>query len=150
MVILDALANCSDLTSGDVGALAERYAGTRGIVAAREAAALIDGGALSQEETRLRLALIDAGLPKPQTQIIVGDDYTSTTVPIGWPEVKVGVEFVRIDACRDIWPLRQEAMHRDVLQFHGWHTVAVPAHEITRLTTRRVFHAFKVRRRSRL
>lgn len=147
VVILDALASSSNLTVAEVGTLTDRYPGTRGIDAARVAAALMDGGAQSPQETRLRLQLIDAGLPKPQTQITIGDEYSSTTIPMGWPAVKVGVEFVRIDACRDITLLRREAMHRDVLQFHGWHTVQVSVHEIPRVSTRRVYQAYKVRRR---
>ena len=37
----------------------------------REVLPLVDGGAASPQETRLRLLFIDSGLPRPTTQIPV-------------------------------------------------------------------------------
>lgn len=62
----------------------------------REVLALMDGGAESPPETRTRLVLIDAGLPKPQTQILVHGNFgarRSARIDMGYAEFKVGVEY---------------------------------------------------------
>lgn len=66
---LDALARASGVSIEDVAPLAKRYAGTKGVRLCRVALDLMDGGAQSPKETWLRLLLIDAGYPRPQTQI---------------------------------------------------------------------------------
>src|ERR1700754_5119149 len=65
---VDALIQATELKLTDVEQLVERYRGRRGIKPARAALGLVDGGAQSPKETWLRLLLIRAGLPRPQTQ----------------------------------------------------------------------------------
>jgi very-short-patch-repair endonuclease len=55
----------------------------------REVVRLMDRGAESAQGTRTRLVLVDAGLPRPQTQISVG----AWRIDMGWEEFKVGVEY---------------------------------------------------------
>jgi hypothetical protein len=59
------------LVPSDVQPLIDRHRGVRGLVQLRDALAVMDGGAESPQETRTRLVLVDAGLPRPQTQIWV-------------------------------------------------------------------------------
>lgn len=56
---------------------------------------LVDGGAESPQETRTRLALIDAGLPRPQTQIRVLDEYGDfvARIDMGYEDLRVGIEY---------------------------------------------------------
>jgi hypothetical protein len=56
---------------------------------------LVDGGAESPQESRLRLMLVRGGLPMPQTQIVFSDDLGNARIRVdmGWPEWKVGVEY---------------------------------------------------------
>lgn len=68
---IDALARATHLKMADVLLLAERYPGRRGIRNAWRAIDLVDPGAESPGETWLRLLLIRAGFPRPQTQIPV-------------------------------------------------------------------------------
>jgi very-short-patch-repair endonuclease len=49
----------------------------------------MDCGAESPQETRTRLVLVDAGLPRPRTQICVG----RWRVDMGYEEFMVGVEY---------------------------------------------------------
>jgi hypothetical protein len=72
---IDALARAADLKMRDVDLLARRYPGRRGIRQARAALGLVEAGAQSPQETWLRLVLVDAGLPRPQTQIAVRDEF---------------------------------------------------------------------------
>ena len=79
----------------DIERVAEYRRGARGIVQLRRVLNLMDGGAESPQETRTRLLLIAAGFPKPQTQIVVVDEYGEFVgrVDMGWAEWKVGVEY---------------------------------------------------------
>src|SRR5262245_23020940 len=95
IIRVDALANAAGLKPEDVERLAENHRGARGMVQLRRVLELMDGGAESPQETRTRLLLIAAGFPKPQTQIVVVDEYGSFVgrVDMGWKEWKVGVEY---------------------------------------------------------
>jgi very-short-patch-repair endonuclease len=92
---LDALANATDVKLADVEAVIAEHPGARGVVRLRGVLPLVDGGAESPQETRTRLALIDAGLPKPQTQIRVHDQYGQfvARIDMGYEELRVGVEY---------------------------------------------------------
>ncbi len=75
--------------------LARRYPGARGLKSLRTALPLVDGGAASPRETALRLLLIDAGLPRPTTQIPVveGRGRLVRVLDMGWEEFMVGAEY---------------------------------------------------------
>jgi hypothetical protein len=96
LVQVDALANATKLEKSDVQPLIERHRGVRGLVQLREVLDLMDGGAESPQETRTRLVLIDAGLPRPTTQIIVYGNFAGrryAKVDMGYEAFKVGVEY---------------------------------------------------------
>ena len=89
---LDALAAVTGVTVTDIGSLEERYRATPGIRAARAAVWLMDGGSRSPRATSLRLLLIDAGLPRPRTDIRLSDDIWEATIGMGWTTPMVGVD----------------------------------------------------------
>ncbi|MGI9125484.1 MAG: type IV toxin-antitoxin system AbiEi family antitoxin [Mycobacterium sp.] len=90
---LDALAAATGLDPQSVLALARRYPGARGIRRARHAVPLLDPGAQSPRESWLRLLLIDAGFPRPATQIMVSDGITTAFIDMGWDELRIGLEY---------------------------------------------------------
>lgn len=92
---LDALANATRLQTNEIEALAGRHPGARGLVQLRQVLQLTDAGAESPQETRTRLLLVGAGLPRPQTQIVVRDAAGCfvARLDMGWEEWKVAVEF---------------------------------------------------------
>jgi AbiEi antitoxin C-terminal domain len=92
---LDALANATDVKSVDVEAVIAQHRGARGVKRLGGILPLVDGGAESPQETRTRLALIDAGFPIPSTQIpVVGPGgYLVARIDMGWKEWRVGVEY---------------------------------------------------------
>jgi hypothetical protein len=92
---LDALTNATDVKLTDVDAVIADHPGARGLLRLRRVLPLVDGGAESPQETRTRLVLIDAGLPRPETQIVVFDDYGEfvARVDMGYRELRVGVEY---------------------------------------------------------
>ncbi len=91
---LDALMYATPFSMEDVLLLAKRYSGARGLRRLRAALPLVDGGAASPKETWLRLLLIDAGFPRPVTQIPVVDGWRVVrTLDMGWEEFQVAAEY---------------------------------------------------------
>ncbi len=82
-------------TLGELRNAAERYSGGRGAHALAEALPLIRAGTDSPKETELRIAIIRSGLPEPEVNITIYDDYG---LPIArgdlvYPRYKVLVEY---------------------------------------------------------
>jgi very-short-patch-repair endonuclease len=92
---LDALACATDVKVTDVEAVIAEHSGARGVLRLRRVLPLVDGGAESPQETRTRLVLIDAGLPKPQTQIKVFDEHGDfvARIDMGYEDLRVGIEY---------------------------------------------------------
>lgn len=92
---LDALTNATDVKLTDVEAVIAEHSGARGLVRLLRVLPLVDGGTESPQETRTRLVLIDAGLPRPQTQIRVFDEYGDfvARIDMGYENLRVGIEY---------------------------------------------------------
>jgi hypothetical protein len=92
---IDALMNATDVKAAEVEAVAARRPGVRGLRQLRETLNLVDGGAESPYESLTRLLLVQAGFPRPQTQIPVLDEYgfVIARIDMGWTEWLVGVDF---------------------------------------------------------
>ena len=128
--VLDALLNATGIKPADVWPLVDRRGGTRGIRQLRRALQLVDGGAESPQETRVRLLLINAGLPKPETQIEFRDLHIR--VDLGWREWRVAVEYDGIqhwtDSSQRSWDIERIAM----LEAAGWVVIRVSAEMLKR------------------
>lgn len=126
---IDALARATDLKISDVDLLAQRYPGRRGIRQARTTLSLVDAGGQSPKETWIRLLLIQAGLPRPRTQIAVHDQNGNTVayLDMGWDDVKVAVEYDgdqhRTDKRQYTWDIRR----LELVARLGWIVVRVVA-----------------------
>ncbi|HTY33177.1 hypothetical protein [Mycobacterium sp.] len=91
---LDALMRAKPFSFEDVSILAKRYKGARGLRRLTDVLPLVDGGAASPRESWLRLLLIDAGLPKPTTQIPVNDGWRLVgLLDMGWEDYMVALEY---------------------------------------------------------
>jgi hypothetical protein len=92
---LDALMRATAFSIEDVLMLAKRYRGARGLKQLRAVLPLVDGGAGSPQETRLRLLFIDAGFPIPTTQILVVDERGRLVriLDMGWEDFMVAAEY---------------------------------------------------------
>jgi hypothetical protein len=126
---IDSLARATEIKAAGVELLAQRYPGRRGIAGARLAITLFDAGAQSPKETWLRLVLVNAGLPRPQTQIAVRDEsgVAIAYLDMGWEDLKVAVEYDgdqhRSDRYQYNWDVRRlELVHR-----LGWTVIRVVA-----------------------
>ncbi|MGU3499382.1 hypothetical protein [Mycobacterium sp. C31M] len=91
---LDALQRATPFRPDDVLVLAQRYRGARGLKQLRELLPLVDGGAESPRESRLRLLFLDAGFPDLTTQIQVFDGTRPLRrLDMGWEELMVAAEY---------------------------------------------------------
>jgi hypothetical protein len=86
---LDALGNATPFRVAHVDELSRRHRGARGLRRLETALDLHDPGAESPKETWLRLLLIDAGFPRPQTQIpVLGPDGKPLCrLDMGWEDL---------------------------------------------------------------
>jgi hypothetical protein len=92
---LDALMLATPFSTDEVLLLAQRHRRARGLKQLRAALPLVDGGAASPQETRLRLLFIDTGFPRPSTQIPVVDGRGRLVRPVdmGWEDLLVAAEY---------------------------------------------------------
>jgi hypothetical protein len=92
---LDALMRATPFSMDDVLLLAKRHRRARGLKQLHAVLPLVDGGAASPQETRLRLLFIDAGFPRPTTQIPVVDGRGRLVRPVdmGWEDFMVAAEY---------------------------------------------------------
>jgi hypothetical protein len=95
VIRIDALLNATGMPASSVDAIADRHPGARGIRRLRKTMTLVDAGAESPQETRLRLVIVRSGLPLPATQIPVRNDRGRVVrrIDMGWPACMVGVEY---------------------------------------------------------
>lgn len=129
VAVIDDLLRATDGKVADVQMLAERYPGRRGIQSARTAISLADPGAQSPKETWLRLVLIRAGLPRPQTQIPVSDEYGDLTyyLDMGWKDLKVAAEYDGEQHRRGRGQYTWDIRRREKLERLGWIVIRVVA-----------------------
>ena len=144
---VDALARATRFNVADAQVLANRYKGHRNVRRARRALTLIDAGAESPRETWLRLLLIDAGYPRPQTQIPVYGEHGELValLDLGWEDVKIALEYEGDHHRTD-----RRQFHRDIARYEalpdlGWITVRVTAEDMPGGILRRVAAAWSRR-----
>lgn len=127
VAVIDDLLRATNCKVAECQMLADRYPGRRGIQSARDAIGLADAGAQSPKETWVRLLLIRAGLPRPQTQIPVSDEFGDLTyhLDMGWETFKVAAEYDGEQHRRDRWQYTWDIRRRETLERLGWIVIRV-------------------------
>lgn len=148
---VDALVQATELKMADVEVLVGRYRGRRGIKAARAARELVDGGAQSPKETWLRLLLINAGFPQPQTQICVRNEWgwAEAYLDRGWEDIKVAVEHDGDQHRTSRYQYVKDIRRLETVERHGWIVVRVIAEHHRDEIIRRVHEARGAKKRIR-
>ncbi|MDT5179975.1 MAG: hypothetical protein QOJ95_4173 [Mycobacterium sp.] len=147
---LDSLARATHLKVDDVQALAVGHPHVKGLRQLDRVLDLVDAGAESPRETRLRLMLIDAGLPRPQTQIPVRgpDGFPRYYLDMGWEDLMVAVEYDgRHHTDRPVYS--KDIIRLEYLTSIGWIVIRVVAEHRRAEIVHRVRQACDSRRRSR-
>ena len=143
---IDSLARAAKLKVADIELAAERHAARRGIRQARTTIALVDPGAESPRETWLRLVVVRAGYPPPQTQYPVLNEYGALIgeVDMAWPELKIALEYEG-QHHTDPVTLRKDIQRADEMIENGWIVVRVTARDGEAAVLKRVAKALASR-----
>ena len=118
--IVDAMLGRGLVTHATLADQLSRQGGRRGWRRARDVFALADAGAQSPAESRLRVRLEQAGLPRPVTQCPIRVSAGPTLhADLGWPEWQVAVEY------DGQWHATADQLHRDRVRLNrlvaaGW------------------------------
>ena len=145
---LDALARATGLKREGVMSVADRHPGARGLRKLETALEFVDAGAQSPRETYLRLLLIQAGLPRPQTQIPVIMDDETYYLDMGWEDCMVAVEYDGEHHRTDPLQYRKDIRRLEALQRLDWIVIRVVAGDHPAAILRRVRRALEARRSS--
>jgi very-short-patch-repair endonuclease len=114
VVLVDALVCARVIPLSNLAEYAECRAGSRGWRRLTRVASLADAGAQSPQESRLRVRLVLAGLPKPVTQHVIahGGRFVAR-VDLAWPEHRVAVEY------DGLWHGTTDQFHADRRRLNG-------------------------------
>ncbi len=123
---IDALARATRLKVADIELAAQRYTGRKGIKQACASIALVDPGAESPQETWLRLLVVRAGYPPPQTQHPIYNEYGALIgeADLAWPELKIVMEYEGLHHT-DPDVLRKDIARIDAMIEMGWTVIRV-------------------------
>lgn len=145
---VDALLRATRCTLAEVESTVARSHGRKGIRRARAVLELVDGGSQSPRETWLRLLVVRAGFPPPQTQVPVRNEYgvVIAHLDLGWEDEKIGLEYEgahhRLSREQFAYDIRKHEQIREL----GWNVLRVtsmdaPATVLNRLAELRASRA---------
>ncbi|GLE54307.1 endonuclease domain-containing protein [Mycobacterium montefiorense] len=137
---LDALARATGVKVDDVLRIVACHPRSPGIRRLEAALELMDGGAQSPRESYLRLLLIDAGLPRPQTQLpVLGlDGMPVAYLDLGWEDRLVAVEYDGDQHRANRRQYVKDIRRLEMLEQMGWIVVRVVAEDRPANVLRRV------------
>ena len=140
------------LNMGDVEVLVQRYAGRRDIRRARAALDLVDAGAESPQETRLRLLFIRAGFPRPETQIAIYDGYGQrvAVLDMGWRNLEIGADYEGEHHRLNRRVFNNDIRRHDAVTELGWIDLRVTVEDTDAVILDRMHRAFERRGASHL
>lgn len=139
---IDALARATKLKVADIEVVAQRHAGQRGIRQARTSIALVDPNAESPRETAVRLLIVRAGFPRPESQHPIYNEFGVLigVVDFAWPELKVAVEYEGRHHT-DPEQIRKDIARIEEMIEMGWLVIRVTSRDPAGVVLRRIAHA---------
>jgi len=128
LVLADAILRTERWTTPDrLAARVADWSGRRGVRLLREVVALAETRVDSPMETRLRLLLLRAGLPRPMVYepLWTPEGAYLHTPDLCWPQWQVAVDYdgahhFERGGERGDWRRRQDVARQELLQEHGW------------------------------
>jgi hypothetical protein len=133
IVALDAMCYRRLVRLDDLAAYTEQHAGGLRAGRLRERLELVDALAESPMETRLRLLLVDAGLPSPTSQHSVYDraGQFAGRVDLAYPKWRVAIEYEG-DHHREQQQFRRDVARLNALREAGWVVLRFTADDVLR------------------
>lgn len=128
---LDAVCRATGVAPSSVLQSAEQHPGERGLEQLRIVVPLVDPGAESIPETRVRLLLVSNGLPAPETQLpILDGDRVVAWTDMGWREWRTAVEYDGIHHWTDERQRTKDIERYEMLAALGWAVVRVNSEQL--------------------
>lgn len=126
---VDALLRATRTSVTDLHRLIDGHRGDKGVRRARAVLDLVDPGAESPRETWVRLLIVRAGLPRPDTQIPVYDEYGQliARIDMGWEAAKTAVEYDGDHHWTSRTQMTRDIRRTDHLHALGWIVIRVTA-----------------------
>lgn len=127
----DWMLNSRLVTRSSIHASVVHAAGHRGVVRARAAAILLDGGAQSPPESMLRIKILDAGLPAPEVNTPIFDElgeYISCP-DLRYRKAKVAIEYEGAHH-REVEQFRRDTARDQLLAGLGWVTLRATSRDL--------------------
>jgi very-short-patch-repair endonuclease len=126
---LDAMVRADAVTLGQLRRMADDGAGRFGVGRVRRAVPLVDPRAESAPESRVRLALVLAGLaPEPQYEVRAAGRFVAR-VDFAWPHAKVALEYDGAYHFEDGQIVRDDE-RLDRLRAAGWVVIRISAADL--------------------
>ena len=112
-------------------ALRARYRGNPGTAQLCTALAHVNPYAGSPMETRLRMIIVQAGLPTPEVQWVVQDveGRTAVWLDLAWPEHRIGIEFEGAGHTDPVEVLRDAGRYTRLVD-RGWRIYRYTKHDV--------------------
>ncbi|WP_232323491.1 endonuclease domain-containing protein [Catenuloplanes japonicus] len=130
-IAVDAMLHRRLVSPAELHRAADAHPGWRGVMKFRDILRLAEPGAASPMETRLRLVIIDGGLPRPVAQHRIHDDAGSFIgqVDLAYPAWRIAIEYEG-DHHRDRATFRKDIVRFNRLQAAGWATLRFTADDV--------------------
>lgn len=124
VVVADALAHAEAITQTELASYLASHRGLRGVRQVERVIDLMDPKSESPMETRVRLLLVLAGLPRPEPQLIVRDpnDRLVARADLGYRDARLLIEY------DGAWHWKQrvaDEQRREALRDLGWKVLVV-------------------------
>lgn len=130
---LDALCRATRIHPRGVLDIAARHPGVRGLKQLTEVVALVDPGAESIPETKVRLLLVRSGLPAPETQVpIVDGSRVIGHADMGWRHWRTAVEYDGTHHWTDERQRTYDIERYEAFASLGWSVVRVNSEQLRR------------------
>jgi very-short-patch-repair endonuclease len=131
VIAVDAMLHRRLVTLAELRHMADTHPGWRGVMKFRDILGLAEPGAASPMETRLRLVIVDGGLPRPVAQYRVRDENGLFVgqVDLAYPELRVALEYEG-DHHRDQATFRKDVVRFNRLRQAGWAALRFTADDV--------------------
>ncbi|MCH9700005.1 MAG: hypothetical protein K0U76_01225 [Actinomycetia bacterium] len=141
---IDALARATRLETAEIESAARRHPGRQGRKRALNVLSLVDRGAESPRETWLRLVVVRAGYPRPETQLPVCNEYGALIgiVDLGWRDPKIAMEYEGKHHRMSRERFDKDIRRIDEMREQGWNVIRVTAMDTEATIERRLARAW--------
>jgi hypothetical protein len=137
LAVIDQFLRLHQLTRGDLANEALRFRGRRGVIKLRHVIAMASPLAESPGESWIRLAILDAGLPDPQLQLVVVLEGRELRLDLGYDKHRVAIEYDGREFHTTPTQQATDEARRELLRANGWTVIVVTKDDLDRESTSR-------------